>query len=61
MVHLFTTGGHFHLRPAVYDIYFGAHSFGAAGRVHGHVASAHDGNFLRLEDRGVGLIQIGFH
>ena len=59
---LLKTGGQLLLRAAVYDVdLLRAHALGAARRVHGHVAAAHDCNLVRVEDRGGGAVLVGLH
>ena len=65
-MHFFGTGGQFLFGTAVHDVdLFRAQTLGAAGRVHGHVAAAHDAGHLAHLDGGVvvgeivGLHQVG--
>ena len=59
---LLQTGRHFGLAPAVDDVHVaGAQTHGAAGRIHGHVAAAHNRNGLGMDDGRIGLLGVGLH
>ena len=62
MLHLFLAGGHLIPAAAIDNVYLaGAQTLGHAGRVHGHVAGAHNGDLVEALDGGVIVVPVGLH
>ena len=61
VVDLLGAGGELRLGAAVDDVDLSPQALGAPGGVHSHVAAAHHGHLLVVEDGGLGALLIGLH
>ena len=61
MVNLLSAGGQLGLGTAVNDVDLSAQTLGAAGSIHGHVAAAHNGDLLVMQDGSLAVGQVGLH